>query len=66
MTRPRWAQHPGLPWSQARVPVPHLVGLKVIVQGELQLAQVLGLLLLLALTLALRQACLRIVIILGG
>lgn len=44
----------------------HLVGLEVIVQGELQLPQVLRLLLLLPLTLPLRQARLGVVIVLGG
>lgn len=44
----------------------HLVSLEVIVQGELQLAQVLGLLLLLSLPLAFSQARFRIIVILAG
>lgn len=44
----------------------HLVGLKIIVQGELQLAQVLRLLLLLSLPLAFGQTCFCIVIVLAG
>lgn len=57
---------PGPSLELGPCPRPHLVGLEVVVQGELQLAQVLGLLLLLALALALCQARLRIIIILGG
>lgn len=45
---------------------PYLVGLEIIIQGELQLAQVLRLLLLLSLALSLRQARLGIIVILGG
>lgn len=52
------------PWSPGGRPA-HLVGLEVIVQGELQLPQVLRLLAL-ALALALRQARLGIIVVLGG
>ena len=55
------------PWSPGGPPGPaHLVGLEVVVQGELQLPQVLRLLLLLPLALSLRQARLGVVLVLGG
>lgn len=64
----RWT---GPAWTGQPTPLParrasHLVGLKVVVEGKLQLAQVLRLLLLVALPFSLRQACLCIVIILWG
>lgn len=42
----------------------HLVGLEIIVQGELQFSQVLRLFLLFSFTFSLSQACLCIIVIL--